>query len=299
MRAFGAVAIAVLLSALPRAVPAEPARRVESPGDAVARQHFDRGAELFRGGDYNGAVAEFELAYGAKKSPSILYNIGAAYEAMFQYGKALEYYDRYLTELQSAPRPKGAPAKDEVGEVTRRAAQIRAFTAIITLRSSAPGTKLFVDGRDAGTAPATLRLGAGTHRAEASAEGYQRADRGFQVVAGRDAIEELTLSPLPRDTGGTPPWLFWSAAGLTAAAGIASGILSIRYMAARSEFHDDLRPDAAADASRRNTVANVAWGITAVAAAGTGILFFTTDWEGGTVPGVAPRAARVTLHGSF
>lgn len=64
----------------------------------VARGHFNRGVELARGGEYDGALAEFEQAYRIAPHFSVLYNIGQAELALERSRAAVESFERYLAE---------------------------------------------------------------------------------------------------------------------------------------------------------------------------------------------------------
>src|SRR5882672_9698113 len=68
-----------------------------------ARQHFKAGESLFRSGDYEKAIAEYQAAYAIAPRPLLLYNIGAAYRKNAEAGgsvddkkQAVEYYRKYV-----------------------------------------------------------------------------------------------------------------------------------------------------------------------------------------------------------
>ena len=68
---------------------------------ADAKQDFNRGMELFRAGDYAGAVARFESARKQGiKTVSLYYNLGSAYYKLGEYPKARYYFD----QVRKSPR---------------------------------------------------------------------------------------------------------------------------------------------------------------------------------------------------
>ncbi len=86
-----AVAVGVLL-----ATQAEDARD-------RARDAFTQGQELYRAGDYAGALAAFQNAETARASPAAEYNIGRCYERLGQPAESVAAYERYLQEAPDAP----------------------------------------------------------------------------------------------------------------------------------------------------------------------------------------------------
>ncbi|HUJ61080.1 MAG TPA: PEGA domain-containing protein, partial [Kofleriaceae bacterium] len=92
-----------------------PRARAQSP-DALkkAQAAFDQAQLDYLQGKYDEAAKEFEDAYAARPFPQFLYNVGASYHMKGKktsdpeaYGKAVDYYKRYLSEDPSASdKPK-------------------------------------------------------------------------------------------------------------------------------------------------------------------------------------------------
>jgi hypothetical protein len=77
------------------------------PGDEAgqlneAKQHFERGKELFKSGAYDQAIQEFRTADQIKPSPILAYNIGLSYENLGRCKAAISYFQRYLREQPEA-----------------------------------------------------------------------------------------------------------------------------------------------------------------------------------------------------
>ncbi|HJZ87106.1 MAG TPA: tetratricopeptide repeat protein [Polyangia bacterium] len=74
----------------------------EDPALAEAKQHFDRGRELFRNGSYEEAIREFRAADKLRPSPILAYNIGLALEKLGRCKPAIDHFERYLREQPDA-----------------------------------------------------------------------------------------------------------------------------------------------------------------------------------------------------
>jgi hypothetical protein len=63
-----------------------------------ASRHYLAGEQFYNQGLYEEAIAEYEKAYQIKPHPNVLYNIGQAHERLLEYGKSVEWFERYLKE---------------------------------------------------------------------------------------------------------------------------------------------------------------------------------------------------------
>src|SRR5262249_55720233 len=78
-----------------------------------AQASFDQAQTDYLQGGYDEAAKEFQDAYAARPFPQFLYNVGAAFHMKGKkasdveaYGKAVEYYKKYLSEEpQAADKP--------------------------------------------------------------------------------------------------------------------------------------------------------------------------------------------------
>ncbi len=100
---FGPMLLVGALVLWPAFAVAEPANaRTDAPAngeDAVdARAHYEAAQKLYDEGDYEKAIAEFEIAYQKKPHPNVLYNIGQAQERLLDYGASVRSFERYLGE---------------------------------------------------------------------------------------------------------------------------------------------------------------------------------------------------------
>jgi len=195
------------------------------PGDVEqARADFERGAALYRAGDFRARAP----------APQALFNIARCQERLGQLADAVDSYTAYLAAAPDAP---------DRAAVTARIEELRArlpLEASLRIAVEPPST-VSVDGEPAGTSPVSVSLNPGTHRIRAAQEGYQALEREVELAPGGRVQLELSLVPLVpvatterapeaavRDTVAPLPktqprrWT-WVATGL-AAASLAAGI---------------------------------------------------------------------------
>lgn len=101
----------------------------------AARQHFERGAEFFKQGNYLQARIEFEVAYALSKQPLLLYNLGKTAEKLNQTEEAIRFYDGYL--LTDPPEADAVEIRAKITELDKRRAAEKANAAATT---QAPAT---------------------------------------------------------------------------------------------------------------------------------------------------------------
>lgn len=95
------VCCAVLLLGMAGAMPAG---AQETPDDAAAREHFERGRAAFEEADYEAALVYFRHAYRLSHRGELQYNIGVAADRLQREEEALEAFEYYLEQAQSAER---------------------------------------------------------------------------------------------------------------------------------------------------------------------------------------------------
>jgi tetratricopeptide (TPR) repeat protein len=85
-----------------------PAWSQDAASTAEARVHFDRAIVLFESGNASGALAEFQRAHDLSGRASVLYNIGATYQALHDYPQAIEVLRRFLAEGDGRSTPNAS-----------------------------------------------------------------------------------------------------------------------------------------------------------------------------------------------
>ncbi len=181
-----------------------------------AQDAFDQGQLDYLQGNFDAAADAFKQAYEARPFPQFLYNIGASYHMkgkkgndLDSYGKAVEYYRRYLSEDPQAPdkskvdksisvleaeiqrlkaepptpdAPPVAPSKEveQLGDVKVR--------GLMVIESEPQGASIYIDGKEKGEVARTPWSGSleGEHS-------YLVEKRGYKSKEGRIAPDPSKL----------------------------------------------------------------------------------------------------------
>jgi hypothetical protein len=75
-----------------------------------AKEHYEKGKAMFRMGNFDGAIKEYQSGYMLTREPGFLFNIGQAYRAMGNNKKAVWVFRAYL----SNPKAKNKGAVQEL-----------------------------------------------------------------------------------------------------------------------------------------------------------------------------------------
>jgi tetratricopeptide (TPR) repeat protein len=161
-----------------------------TPSDVEqARAEFERGAALYRTGDFRGALTAFEAAQAHRPAPEALFNIARCQEQLGQLADAVETYRAYLQASPSAPDRASVAAR--IGELEAR------LPLEASLRVSVePPASVSVDDGPPEPSPRSVRVSPGRHRVRAEREGYVPLEREVDLNAGARVQLELSLPPL-------------------------------------------------------------------------------------------------------
>jgi tetratricopeptide (TPR) repeat protein len=232
----------------------------EDPNTAAARRHFERAVSLFDAGDAAGALAEFQRTYDLTGRSSVLYNLGATYQALHDYPRAIETLQRYVAATADRESPQRALAQ-------RALAQMAPLVAHLRITRTPPDAALVLDGR--AVEGDRFNVGPGTHLVAAAAPGRQPRQVEVTVASGDDREVALTLdaiapaptlaptrlvADLPRPPAAAAPGrpLFWSmviTGGALAVGASVTGGLAVSAQRDYAAHHAD-DPAAPALASR-------------------------------------------------
>lgn len=159
---------------------------------AEAREHFERGVELFNEGRNDAALAEFDRAYEIAPAPPVLYNIARVHEALGHAVEAADAYEKYLEEGGSSLSERRRH------EATAALERQRARIAFVTVTTNVDDATVSVDGVDVATTPLAdpLRLAAGHHTVGVRAAGYDSARRAVQVAGGDRVTMNLEIDAI-------------------------------------------------------------------------------------------------------
>lgn len=165
------------------------AHAVAQPADtrAQAKKAFARAQAAEARKDWRTAISEYLTAYDLSPHPDVLYNVAGDYERLEQLRDAVTYYRRYLDEKDDA---------EDRAKVEKLIAALRRRPGPVTIATTPPGARIFVDGKPSGAAPLELSLG-GPHTITAELDG-RRAERSITVEYAEPVQVDLSL---PAATG--------------------------------------------------------------------------------------------------
>jgi PEGA domain len=293
------------------------AAQPEAPRNEEAAALFDRAVELYREGDLDAAVAQFERVYELAPKPAILYNLAQIQAERHQYVAATALYEKFL---ESSSEDASSTRKDDAREQLQK---LRDRIAELWVESNVDEAELFIDDERVGTLPLEqpLKIGAGVSRIRVSKRGYVSAVHTLKVVGGDRPRLLLTLQPtdaegaVPPTTTSTsaqrPSYLpFWIASASTLTFAVVA--LSTGLMARRTDRDLDAAlnqlPASSAlieyERSRVRTFAAVTDGFGAAALVGLGVSAYLLIRPPGAAAekrrlAVAPTLGGLSLHGTF
>ena len=181
------------------------AQSVEAPagGDTAeveqARKHFGQGLKLYKDGDFDAALVQFERAYAMKPNFKVLYNIAQCHFELHQYVEARDALSRYLKDgAGSIEAERQSAVQNDLAELERRIAHL-------TLKVNVTGATVYVDGKKAGVTPLSMPIDVNEGQRTISVETTDRGSKQRIVrVAGGEAqtvsLDFATLAPTAMPT---------------------------------------------------------------------------------------------------
>jgi tetratricopeptide (TPR) repeat protein len=168
-------------------------RLAEAKAEQKAREHVRKGAEAFRDGRYDAAMAEFEAGYAADPRPGFLLNMGHVQRKAGNPARARGYYRQYLDRDPASPQR--AEVEKAIAEIDASAKPAQARNVAVAVATPTQDAEV----------PADLKL------------------RNPEAVVRRD-------SPAPAATAETDTpfyrsWWFWGTAGGVVVAGVVGFLL--------------------------------------------------------------------------
>jgi hypothetical protein len=166
-------------------------RSDSSPEHAHSRQFFDRGVHLYRRGDVQGALAEFQAAYRVHPNYAALENVALCQKALFRYKESKATLESLLAshahELTAADRATvDATIRDLATHIGSIKISVTPATAEISLDDSdLPNLEL----------AGLIELDVGEHHLHVEAEGYEPANRLLSIADGANAPVGVALVP--------------------------------------------------------------------------------------------------------
>jgi tetratricopeptide (TPR) repeat protein len=225
-----------LVALAPPASAASNAKKPAKTADAKraeAKAYFDAGADLYDKGDYEGAIASWQMSYDLSKKPLIFESMSNAYERLGDAKKAREYLARWREAAPEAERPRlderlknldARIAREEEAEqarkaeeAARRAREKKALAPPPPKAEPGPpllGLGLVGVGSIAVAVGVTLDVVAAGKRPDASSVCKDAAGSTLCLASSRDAIASSSTLAVAGD-------VTWILGGIAAASGAA------------------------------------------------------------------------------
>lgn len=255
-----------------------------------SRAAFKKGVAQLRTRDWSGARASFEQALSLFPHPSILLNLGIARLRTGEPILAEQDLVRFLSEDADASAEELASAREALAEARGRIGTLRVVVSPVTARLTVDGKSVEpVKRGDAdGVLVAEIRTVAGPHAIVASADGHDSGQRDVEVPAKGESEVKLVLAPTGgrADGAGSASYarkralLGWSAAGLSGAAVVTSGVLGLVAISRADDYNDRTSgsyqdPEVKSEGIAMRTGADVALGVAVLAGAAAVVLLLT------------------------
>ncbi|HEX3855651.1 MAG TPA: PEGA domain-containing protein [Polyangiaceae bacterium] len=174
--------------------PAVPASAVTEDVTLQAREHFAQATKLYKDGDFDAALVQFERAYELKPNYKVLYNIGQTYFQLREYVEARDSMARYVKEGgDQIDVERLAAVNKDLADLERRLAKI-------TLTVNVSGATVLVDGKKVGVTPLSEPIVVSEGQRAISVEAPNRGvlQRQIRVAGGDQQVLTLTFEDAPR-----------------------------------------------------------------------------------------------------
>jgi tetratricopeptide (TPR) repeat protein len=194
-----------------------------------AREHFGQATKLYKDGDFDAALVQFERAYELKPNYKVLYNIGQTYFQLREYVEARDSMTRYVKEGgDQIDAERLAAVNKDLADLERRLAKV-------TITVNVAGATVLVDGKKVGVTPLTEPVVVSEGQRAISVEAPHRGvlQRQIRLAGGDQQALTLTFEDAPRTvivktvSQDTKPRLgagFWATAIGAVALGAGAGV---------------------------------------------------------------------------
>jgi hypothetical protein len=149
---------------------------------------FNRGVELYKNQNFEGAKAEFEQAYNLSKDARLLFNMAIAERDAKRYSRAVARLEQLLKEGDELSDKDKQDARDLLEG-------LKQYTAPITVTINEPGATVLVDDIEVGKSPLDrpLIVDVGERNIVARKVGFLDASKRLTVSGGKADKVDLSL----------------------------------------------------------------------------------------------------------
>jgi tetratricopeptide (TPR) repeat protein len=287
-------------------------------GDAEvdqARKHFSQGLKLYKDGDFDAALVQFERAYAIKSNYKVLYNIAQCYFELHQYVEARDALSRYVKDgTGQLDAERKAQVENDLGELQKRIAHLK-------LSVNVNGATVYIDGKKMGTTPlpAAIDVNEGQRTISVEAQDHGSKQRVVRLGGGEEQTVTLNFEEAKAVAGGgktdgssikEPKGLgtgFWVTGISALALGAGAGVTGFLALQAEDSRNKDLRrlgvtsAELDDDRSKAKTLAlttDILAG-SAIVFAGIATVLLVTHDSGDKQVGLGVGPGNVSLRGRF
>jgi len=283
-----------------------------------ARKHFAQGLKLYKDGDHDAALLQFERAYSIKPNYKVLYNIAQCHFELHQYVEARDKLSEYLKEGEGNIEPeRKSSVQNDLNELERRIGHL-------VLNVNANGATVYVDGKKVGVTPLARPLDVNEGQRTLSIETPDRGvkQRVVQLAGGdtQTVVIDFDTGSAEKQAAGRRPLTappqhekpglgtgFWVTGIGALALGAGAGVTGYLALRAKHDREDDLKRFGVSQSelddsrSRAKTFAlttDILAGSAVVWAGIAGVLFLTHD-SGSSQVGIGVGPGSVNARGRF
>ena len=295
---------------------APPVEAANPPGGAAAKpdlnaakKHYAEGEKKYKGGDFTGALTEFQAANDIKETPQAERYLGMCEDSLGHQQAAAGWYDKFLAHVPEKMATQG-------DEIRKRLGEIKALPGKVHIDSNPPGANVTVDGKAQPTpTPTDIDLAPGAHTIRLSAQGRVPAEKQIDVsfASTQTVSTDLEVEPTPpapppppepvavAPPPATPPpppaprskvpaFVTGGLAIAAAGVGTAFGVMALND---KSDFNKNPTTHTADNGDTHALIADMAFGVALTFGVTSAVLFLTKD-EQPTPPAATTKAVRMT-----
>jgi tetratricopeptide (TPR) repeat protein len=157
-----------------------------------AKVLYEEGLVAYRAGKYSDAIDKLLEADKVMPHAAFSYNIALVYEAMGDSRSALRWLRRHVRQSGNDAIAEGTWRKVRKFEKELQAQGLQQVTIV----SNVDGATVWIDGHALGMSPFTTEIIPGSHSVTVASEGYEPAQKSFELRADKSIDLEVLLSAL-------------------------------------------------------------------------------------------------------
>ena len=263
----------------------------------IAREHYQRGKQLYDAGNYAESLIEFQAAYDTKPHPIVLKSISECKVQLGDVPGAIELLNRFLDD----------PTSQGKEEVHTRIEELKKLLAVLEITSEPGGAYITIDGEPTRkSTPAVVEVGKGDHQIILIKDGYEPLLKDVSVAEGEKSLvavdfskegqltpqakkeadlldpfeeekkEEEAVATEPEKRKGPHP-VFWVCAAATGVGLVGGTVFGAMALGDEDEYNKTPTKKQLETGERNALIADISFGVAAAAAIAGTIVLITLD----------------------